>query len=372
MSRNPNSLHDPQPSRNQQGVAARHLRQDQSISDTDTIGHQETAGTAETSSTALGDNSLSGLTAAQRAGVSTPSDGSISPLYFDPPPSAGSTLRRISPFGRLKHHFEELRQNLRDVPPSGERRAGLPTPADFPHSVQVQIVPQRTRKAIKHVVVVLHHFGGSEASLVDLALDLNEQQPETSYVLLRGLEAVPTPNSGYHWADPASEWDGGFLRASEAILVKIIKSSLIARCGFSPRDILLLGHGQGGMAALATAALWEDVELGGVVSIGGPLPSYVHSATSTRKIQTPALALGGSLGDLSPHVLNCIKSRFAYTDICIRTGIYDTVPEDEESMAPLLAFLAHRLRREEWMQQAVLSFGKLGLEKATYYRLIVT
>ena len=34
------------------------------------------------------------------------------------------------------------------------------------------------------------------------------------------------------------------------------------------------------------------------------------------------------------------------------------IPESQEQLKQLWAFFAHRLRREEWKQQAVISFGK--------------
>ncbi|KAL9003436.1 MAG: hypothetical protein Q9188_003686 [Gyalolechia gomerana] len=205
-------------------------------------------------------------------------------------------------------------------------------------------------------------MGGSELSLKNLALDLNQEHPETSFLLLRGLETVPSSNNGYHWADPAGEWDDGFLKASETILMKVIKASLISNCGFAPRDILVIGHGQGGMAAMAIAALWNDVELGGVVSIEGPLPSYIKS-DSTKRIKTPILAMGGSLGNLSSdRALDYIKARFICVDTCILNGVHDNVPDPKKEWTkPLVDFLAHRLRREEWNKQAVLSFDGGGI-----------
>lgn len=354
MSREPSPLQNSQPSANRQGVIAPHLRHDESNSNLETVDRHSTVGTVKT------------LMSAQTAGTNPPSEGSASLLHTGTTSEKGLTVRAV------EARFQELKQRHHDVPYTGDKTPRLPTRADFSPSILLQIVPERTEKDVEHIVIFLPHSGASESSLKKLALDLNKQQPETSFVLLRGLEEVPTPNGGYQWADSAGEWDEGFLEASEAILANVIKASLIVNCGFAPHDILLIGHGQGGMAAMATAALWDDVELGGVVSIGGPLPSYVQS-DSTKRIKTPALAMGGGLGRLTNRALNCIKARFICVDTYICAGAHDTLLEDEESRRPLLErlleFLAHRLRREEWDKQAVLSFGKFYICEAVPQQL---
>ncbi|KAL9025382.1 MAG: hypothetical protein Q9196_005780 [Gyalolechia fulgens] len=293
-----------------------------------------------------------------------PREAGTNQLQNDHSLSGPSTLTKPSPLGPFKHNFESLRALHHNLPHAGDNNPRLPTHADFPSSIYLQLVPERTRKnvaAVEHVVILLHTLGGSESSLKDLALDLNEEHPETVFVLLRGLNAVPASNNGYHWADTAGECESGYLDASETILTDVIKASLISNCGFSPRDILIIGHGQGGMAAMAVAALWNDVELGGVVSIGGCLPSYLQS-DPTIHIKTPVLAMGGSLGHLSSdRVLDSIKARFFCVDTCILDGVHDNVPDTKEATKPLLDFLAHRLRREEWVKQAVLSFDGGGI-----------
>ncbi|KAL8647250.1 MAG: hypothetical protein Q9210_005670 [Variospora velana] len=287
----------------------------------------------------------------------------IEPLLSSP--TTGNASRRVSPVDPLKRRREALKKSLQKVPISGDSTPRKPMTTDFAHPLQVQVIPKYTKEGIniKHVVVLLHGYGGTESSLDELASHLHGQHPETSFVLLRGPEPVSTPNSGYHWADRSDEGDGPFVN-SEEILTQMIKSSLIDTCGFYPRNILLMGHGQGGMAVLATAALWEDIELGGAVSIGGPLPSYARSA-SFSKIKTPALVVGGNLGDLTPFALERIKNSFSTVDTCIlpdtHDTVHDTVPDTDQSRKPLLEFFAHRLRQEEWKKQAVISFDGGGI-----------
>ncbi|KAL8839505.1 MAG: hypothetical protein Q9170_001728 [Blastenia crenularia] len=299
-------------------------------------------------------------------------DGPTNPAQLSqaqPPLPNQTSTRDFSLLERLRKDYEKLKQRHRDVPHTEHEAPCLPTPADFPSSIHAQIVPERSRKsapAVKHVIVLLHHSDGPESSLKDLAMDLNEKRPEISFVLLRGPSALLPSKSGYHWVDSPGDWDGNFLEASEFILTRVIKDSLIRKCGFTSRDILLVGHRQGGTAAMATVTLWNDIELGGVVSIGGPLPSYLQGipnqkAERTMKSKTPALAMGGAGGELTDRALNSIKARFCCVDTCIRPGEHDNIPDSKESMKSLLDFLAHRLGREEWEQQAVLSFDGGGI-----------
>ncbi|KAL8907085.1 MAG: hypothetical protein Q9207_001626 [Kuettlingeria erythrocarpa] len=171
------------------------------------------------------------------------------------------------------------------------------------------------------------------------------------------LAGVPVPNTENVWLTRTGDWDEPSLNSASS-LIEMIQSSLMMRCGFSPRDICLLGHGFGGTAVLATAALWKDIELGGAVSIRGPLPSYLR-APSPDLIRTPVLVIGMSSVESDRLAFEWINDRFDCVDTWTYKGAQDTVPETDELAKPLLEFLAHRLRREEWNKQAILSFGIL-------------
>lgn len=368
MSEEPKCQH-PQSSTLQQAGAAPSRQQTESASDPAAFYRARTAVDREphTPTTTY----LSPSASRQSAGLNTPSEASSASLQtnFPASPSAtGTTFRRISPADWLKREHEALKQRLQHLPYPGDRRPRLPTAADFPHALQVQIIPPFFEEHIEHVVVLLHQYGGSESSL-NLARKLHKQQPETSFVLLPRIEAMSTPKSGYHWADTTGDWDGPFLN-SVGILTDKILFPLIEACGFLPREIVLMGHGQGGKAVLGTAALWEDVELGGAVSIGGPLPSYVQP-TFAEKIKTPALMIWGTSGDRTPVSLERIRSRFVCVDDSIFSGAHDTLPDTDESMKPLAEFLSHRLQREEWKRQAIISLGIFHLYNGDPYLLII-
>ena len=269
-------------------------------------------------------------------------------------PRSGSS-RAVSPAGWLKKECEQLRKKQQDFQINIKDPSRTPVRADFPSSLSVKIV--NPVKPVQNCIILMHNLANNEASLKSLAQTLQSKQPEAAFILLRGLQPIEQGNSGYHWADANGTLDEGFIRTSRVVLEDIIQDVLMAKCSFHPRDIMVLGHGQGGMAALAATASWECVEFGGVVSLGGPMPGYVQ-LPSNVKAKTPALIFGSARGDITPAALLQIQENFSFTDHHAPPSGQDIVPSSEEEIAPLLDFFAHRLGREEWRRQAVISFGK--------------
>lgn len=278
-------------------------------------------------------------------------------LVVDNLPSPVGTPRNLSPASQLKSQLEDLRQIQRKVSLRSEDAPRLPTRDDFLLSISVDIIAGDIDEPVKHIIILLHDYSGTETSLQSLARRLSTRQPNCAYVLLRATEPVSPGNSGYHWADSQNNHDEGFFRCSRRILMDVIQDCLISKCNFNPRNIILLGHCQGGMAALATVASWDQVEFGGVISIGGPMPVYTH-LPSDVKARTPALIIRAELGDVTPLAMQCIKENFICVDSELRNGAHDTIPETPDELRPLLSFFAHRLEREEWEKQAILSLGK--------------
>lgn len=288
-------------------------------------------------------------------------------LAVDTLSSASSirSLRNVSPGTRAKQYFEHLRGEQEVIPSNADPRR-LPTRADFPLSISLKILQpiEDEDDHIEKVVIVLHDYTGTERSLDNLSRRLQKHFPESALLLLRGQEGVPSGNSGYHWADPGSGTDGSFVNACRLLLLDVVKNSLVAKCGFNARDIIILGHRQGGMVALAAAACWETVEFAGAVSVGGPIPNCAQ-LPSGMKAKTPVLVLGGVEGDINPAALRRMQMTFCHVTHDLRLTSQDTVPESRELvkplLKPLLSFLAHRLRREEWTKQTILSLGELPL-----------
>ena len=260
--------------------------------------------------------------------------------------------------GRRLTDFDHLRQIQERIPPSGNNGVPRdPTQQDFPKSISSLVVPRVTEKPVEHVVVLLHDFAGTEKTLESFAKKLRDRLPETAFVCLRGVAPVPTGNSGHNWADSSNDWSGSFSGAGRKILIDVVKTGLITKCGFQPRNIILLGHGQGGMAALATAAAFNKIELGGVITIGGPMPACAQ-LPENAKAKTPALVLRRDLGDIDAPALQRLRDNFVSLDVSTQPGVHNPIPEEQVEIKPLLDFFAHRLWREEWTQQAILSFGR--------------
>lgn len=88
------------------------------------------------------------------------------------------------------------------------------------------------------------------------------------------------------------------------------------------------------------------------------MPDHVRLEPEVRA-ETPALVIGGALAGITPPPLQLIQESFIYTDTDVRDGEHDLIPETQEQLKPLCDFFGHRLRREQWNKQAVISCGTL-------------
>lgn len=265
------------------------------------------------------------------------------------------SLGTVSTAKTIKTKYQEIAGMQEELNTSVDGLTRSPTYSDFPQLLNVHIVDSMVEPP-DHCIVLLHDAANNETSLIALAKELRQTMPTSVFVTLRGPQRLSPRNNSYHWADPEYGLNEGFLHASKLILGDVIKDSLNAKCYFQPQSIVVVGHCQGGMAALAAVASWGRIEFGGVVSIGGSMPSGTHSDPSNRA-KTPALIVGGPIEGTDRKVLQEIMDSFAHVDN------YETTPEatliSPEISKPILGFLAHRLKKEEWTKQAVISFGRL-------------
>lgn len=146
--------------------------------------------------------------------------------------------------------------------------------------------------------------------------------------------------------------DAGF-KISGEVLGRVVREVLVERCQFPARNILFYGFGQGGMLTLHLASLIssssssspEAMEFGGIISIGGRLPSTSTSTSSSSKSKTPILVCGGSRStQITRQSIDVLKSRFADVEYVKWEKHEDSMPRSREEMLPIMKFFARRLR----------------------------
>ncbi len=134
--------------------------------------------------------------------------------------------------------------------------------------------------------------------------------------------------------------DAGFTTISKVL--GDVTEVLTSKCNYAERNIHFLGFGQGGMAALHFISS-SSFEFGGVISIGGRLPS--SSSSSGGKCKTPVLLCGGSRsGQITRSAVDAVKSKFLDVEYVKWQKGDDGMPRNREEMLPVMKFLARRLR----------------------------
>ena len=137
------------------------------------------------------------------------------------------------------------------------------------------------------------------------------------------------------------EFDTGFTKAIKIIKEDVIEKGLVSKCGFKHREIMFLGFGQGAMAAIAAATSMTE-ELGGIISIGGPIPA---SCKHAKSLTTPILVLGGSSNTLITRTaLTDLKASFQNVEYHKWSKAGDSMPQNREEMLPIMRFFARRLK----------------------------
>jgi predicted esterase len=311
--------------------------------------------------------------------------------------------------------YEEVNTSVLEAlpgtPPGGQSFPRLPVEEDFPKYIENRVVSLNTPKEeIQYVIVVLHGYAANQHTLYEFAKK-HLLGPRTACIFVRGTTQVGETGT-YCWSDNgdyigkdrtlqlirragtgfssirSSEFAGPsrsntanttteslnnisnraadvsdddigrptYENCTERIGVEVITNVLIKTCGFRARDIAIVGHDQGGTAALAVAAACWQTKFGGVVSIGGPLPNDFPDGIESC---THVLLLGGKLGDLNPT--ECARVQRAFSGTIEALKRYDPPTDGDDyndiNNAELKEFVAHQLRREEWTKEAVLTFG---------------
>ena len=238
----------------------------------------------------------------------------------------------------------------------------LPESKDFPSYLELSITQPPSSQAPVNVLILLHGLGDTKASFTNLARQL--ALPETTCIALQAPTPLPFDLGGFHWGDDiifdqttgSMDFDTGFVKSSKVVAEDVLQKGLIEKCGYGERDVFFLGFGQGGMVALTVAAA-SLAELGGVISIGGPLPSS-SSDSGRSKPKTPVLIIGGSSKSLiTTATLTNIKNVFqsVETEQWARPG--DVMPRNRQEMLPIMQFLARRLRSRHGVPEGSIEVG---------------
>lgn len=192
--------------------------------------------------------------------------------------------------------------------------------------------------------------------------------PETACISIKAPEPLPFEESSFHWGDDVIfdntvgtiDPDGGFKKVVPRLVKEVIEDTLIKKCGYQPRELMLFGFGQGGMVALNIAGRslvsrisWitlthflvsMEKELGGVISVGGPLPSETPASLSPKR-KTPVLVCSGND---SPWVTSSAEDKLKAVFESVQLNRYkrsgDTMPRSRDEMYPIMQFFARRLK----------------------------
>lgn len=286
----------------------------------------------------------------------TPTSSTVTSLSS----STDTNTTADAPVRLSRRGLQDLKKEQEGVGLNADGLPRFPSRKDF-SGLPIQILERVIDEDVKNCVIMMHDNSKAEPPLYKLALRLQKVLPESVFLLLGTLQASSSDKKGRDLTDlleaDDSGDDRGFPRQTRTILLDVIKYSLIAKSRFSPRNIIILGHRQGGKDALAAVALWGNIEFGGVISIGGTM-SALKPPNPIIKAKTPALIISGELGGIKESDLRQIREHFTYVESDIRrTSSNDDIPEAED-IGILLEFFAHRLRGEEWTKQAVISLGK--------------
>lgn len=259
--------------------------------------------------------------------------------------------------------------------------------SDFPSSLTLSVIPPRSSSHLTNVLILLHGYGDSHQSFASLASALN--LPETTCIAVRAPIPLPFGIDGFHWGDDLlfdsntgmPDYDPGFTKATSRLVHDVILDVLVKKLGYRTREILIYGFGQGGSLGLDVALRSEEalvssplptsspslstagsgppsdgeahnIELGGVVSVGGvlALSSSRVNPIIPGQARTPVLLVGCSgpstaLSDVSG--LRRTKDVFKVVQVheWKRRGP-DTMPKTREEMYPVMQFFARRLRSQ--------------------------
>lgn len=201
-----------------------------------------------------------------------------------------------------------------------------------------------------NVLVLFHGLGDTHESFEKLGKQLN--LPETACIAVRAPKPLPFDLDGFHWGDDLifdqhtgeMDIDTGFKDSTQMLLDKVVKEGLLAKCGYTAREIIFFGFAQGAMVALQIAASLDE-ELSGVVSIGGALSLSAPLRPIDKKSRTPVLVCKATHASKVPDTaIKRLKDAFEFVEVKEWKRNGDGMMRNREEMMPIMQFFARRLR----------------------------
>lgn len=242
------------------------------------------------------------------------------------------------------------------------------TPADFPSTVTATVTtPPQARGPTPNILFLLHGIGDSAQGFSAFGRAIN--LPETTVVTIQAPAPVPFDLGGFHWGDDVTfdtssglDMDAGFTKSTRVLAQEVIRDTLVQKCGYRAREILILGFGQGGMAALSLArelakGSGVDAEpLAGIVSIGAPFP--LSGKKTGDKNRSPVLLMAGRDSSVvSDAAVRRTKEVFEFVEVSRYARRGDTMPSSREEVVPLMQFFARRLRSRQGVPEGSVEIG---------------
>jgi predicted esterase len=248
--------------------------------------------------------------------------------------------------------------------------------------VKVSLTFPSPRESTVTILILFHGFGDSEETFTNFARNL--ALPGVLAISVRGTNPLPPallgepldsdPAKHFHWGDDLTlapetgelDPDPGFEKATNMILGRLIRETLVDKCGWNLNDLFLFGYGQGGSLALGLAsqarmgsrvAEAQEADSGesderakafkGVISIGGFLPSSMIPSISARTIsRTPVLLCHGYATETTDDdAVGLVKNEFSDVKRTRWKKPDDSMPRNREEMLPIMQFFAERLQR---------------------------
>jgi predicted esterase len=146
--------------------------------------------------------------------------------------------------------------------------------------------------------------------------------------------------------------DAGFTRSTALLANEVIRQTLVQKCGYQLREIMILGFGQGGMVGLAAARELGSADgkasgaLSGVISIGAPYA--LSGARSGAKNRSPVLLVAGRDSEVvSDGAVQRTKEVFEFVEVSRYARRGDGMPSNRDEMLPVMQFFARRLRSRQ-------------------------